>query len=320
MTSKEVLHMLLRIALGNETCFSLPSMVDWTELIAISYREGVAALAVEGLQILYNSIPDLDVELDSPALENMKYEWLGFALQLEDTNKLHNLRAAQLTRLFSDSGYRSCILKGQGNSLLYSNPNQRQCGDIDIWVEGGRKQVLRFLRSNNYNVEKTVVHHANLKLFPDVTVEVHYIPAWLYNIFTNRKLQRFFAIEANAQYNNLTELGFSMPQARFNLVYNAVHIYKHYFQNEYSLKQLVDYYYIIQHSTEKDRRDAMIVLKQVKLDKFVSWLMGQLEQNLGMSPDVAMCKATSGKCHRPCGELLSIIPWKVWHWFARRYF
>lgn len=320
--SVKILLQLLRAALGNEAAVGeLSSDIDWKEVIDLAFEQGVAAISVDGLQFsLELREESLEWALDSPELEALKYEWFGEVFQVESDYENHRQKAAELTRLFAEAGFRSCILKGLSNAMFYPNPSHRQCGDIDIWVEGGRKRVLKFLRSR-FKVGEAVVHHAHVEIFPDLSVEVHYLPAWLYNPFANRHLQRFFEQEADAQFGNMTPSGFACPQPKFNIVFNAVHIYKHYFQDEMTLKHLVDYYCILRYSSAEDRREAFRVLKQVGLGKFTAWLMGRLERELGLSPELVLCPASDTEtCHRPLGELLCILPWKIWHWFARKIF
>lgn len=48
--SANILFRLLRAALGDETEVSMPDDVDWNEVIDLSFNQGVAAIAVDGLQ------------------------------------------------------------------------------------------------------------------------------------------------------------------------------------------------------------------------------------------------------------------------------
>ena len=72
---------------------------------------------------------------------------MASVLQLEQRNELTNLRAQQLTKFFKNGGFRTCVLKGQGVALLYPNFKRRRCGDIDLWVEGERDDIVNFIRS-----------------------------------------------------------------------------------------------------------------------------------------------------------------------------
>ena len=49
--------------------------------------------------------------------------------------------AIHVSEWFRKKGFRTCILKGQGNAMMYPNPCSRTPGDFDIWVEGGDKRA-----------------------------------------------------------------------------------------------------------------------------------------------------------------------------------
>lgn len=315
MQSIEILYKLQRIALGNETDLSLPDSIDWEEVIKLSYSQAVPVQTCEGLESLYEKNPDMSIELDSPKYEDLRFEWCGQKLVLEELNKQHDKRVAQLTKIFAEHGFRTCLLKGQGCALMYPNPSVRNCGDIDLWVEGGRNKVLALLK-DNWNVHHIVNHHAEVDFFKDVAVEIHYIPAWLYNPIKDAKLQRFFNEETDAQFSNMTEKGFAVPTIKFNLVYLAVHLYKHIYEGNATIKQMTDYYYLLKASSYDDRRETYEFLKKLGLGSYVAYLMSCLHNNLGLSDDFLLC-TPSNKRHRPVSELLWLYPWKIGHFIWR---
>ena len=47
---------------------------------------------------------------------------------------------------FENEGFANCILKGQGNALLYPDHYMRTPGDIDIYLAGGRKRVMQYIK------------------------------------------------------------------------------------------------------------------------------------------------------------------------------
>ena len=53
--SVEILFQLLRIALGSEEKCDLPSGIDWKEVVDLSFDQGVAAIAVEGLGFAHDN-------------------------------------------------------------------------------------------------------------------------------------------------------------------------------------------------------------------------------------------------------------------------
>ena len=57
-SSSTILFHLLRAALGNEAVGALPSDIDWQEVIDLSFDQGVAAIAVDGLGFAHDNDDD----------------------------------------------------------------------------------------------------------------------------------------------------------------------------------------------------------------------------------------------------------------------
>ena len=142
---------------------------------------------------------------------------IAHAIQLEQRNELINLRAQQLTKFFKDGGFRTCVLKGQGIALLYPNPKRMLCGDIDLWVEGKRDDVVNYMRSKGVKVYDVHLVHATAEFFKDVPVEIHFRPSWMYNPFLDGKLQAFFASQASEQFSIMTR-----PLVSLILLYSSI--------------------------------------------------------------------------------------------------
>ena len=64
-----------------------------------------------------------------------------------------------------ENGFPNCILKGQGNALMYPDPYARVPGDIDIWLDGGREKILDFT-TKYYNRPYTSIH-VDFPMFAD---------------------------------------------------------------------------------------------------------------------------------------------------------
>ena len=62
-SSSHTLFSLLRAALGNEAVGALPSDIDWQEVIDLSFDQGVAAIAVDGLGFAHDNDDDNGLEL-----------------------------------------------------------------------------------------------------------------------------------------------------------------------------------------------------------------------------------------------------------------
>lgn len=152
--------------------------------------------------------------------------WIGVRLQTESLNKLQRKRTCEIFELFKHAGYRSCVLKGQGSSLYYPRPDDRQSGDIDIWVEGDRDTIIQFLKSKGYRIGHIDIKHADVEVFEDVPVEVHFQPSWMYSPSMNNRLNRFFNEYSSSQFLNYDgEVGFAHTTVEFDLVFfNSSHL------------------------------------------------------------------------------------------------
>jgi hypothetical protein len=151
--------------------------------------------------------------------------WMAESQMLEKANVRLNDAAIQVSEWFRKKGFRTCILKGQGNALMYPNPYSRTPGDIDIWVEGGDKRVISFVRSIS-PPEKACYHHIEFPSYKGVEVEVHYRPSFLLCFWHNRKLQKYYERVKEQQLNFFESLRLPfqrelhfLPKPLFNGLY-----------------------------------------------------------------------------------------------------
>ena len=86
---------------------------DWDALVDLSFDQGVAAIAVDGLQrSLELSAESFELELDSPELEDLKYEWFGEVFAREEDYGQQTGAIRKLVKLWSAAGLDTFALKG----------------------------------------------------------------------------------------------------------------------------------------------------------------------------------------------------------------
>lgn len=214
--------------------------VDWKELYAIAKKQCLVGVLFDGIK----KLPAEHVGMKKEQL----LQWMAESQMLEKANVRLNDAAIQVSEWFRKKGFRTCILKGQGNALMYPNPYSRTPGDIDIWVEGGDKRVISFVRSISPH-EKACYHHIEFPSYKGVEVEVHYRPSFLLCFWHNRKLQKYYERVKEEQFSHLVMLGeqgeIAIPTAEFNLIFQLTHIFSHLMNEGIGLRQLVDYYYVL---------------------------------------------------------------------------
>ena len=241
LKQQKIFFDFLRFCIGSDSEFpSSLKEADWKELYRIAQRQCLVGILFDGIQ----KLPPAEMGMSKDLL----LQWMMQCQMLEKANVRMNDAAIQVSEWFRKKGFRTCILKGQGNALMYPNPYSRTPGDIDIWVEGGDKRVISFVRSISPH-EKACYHHIGFPSYKSVEIEVHYRPSFLLCFWHNRKLQKYYERVKEEQFSYRVMLGeqgeIAIPTAEFNLIFQLTHIFSHLMNEGIGLRQLVDYYFVI---------------------------------------------------------------------------
>ena len=287
---------LIRVALEQRDCLSgIPNEEEWLELYEIANRQALTGVLYDGVLRLPAEQRPNDVFL---------LKWYGRVLKIEKQNKKMNDSCAVMTRKFQVDGRRHVILKGQGVANLYPNPLHRISGDIDVWMEGERSDIVAYMKKRA-TIDHIVFHHLCVELRNNVSVEVHFIPSMMYSYFSHRSLMRFFKRMSDVEFNNWVKIkdnGECLPISTFsfNRVYLLVHIYRHLFAEGIGLRQLMDYYYLLKHGfTEAERLSALEDIKSLHMTKFLSAVMYVEQKVFGLPAENCLIAANEKE-----GELL----------------
>lgn len=234
---------LVQVALGRRDKLThTPSESEWAMLFAMAKKQ-----AIEG--VVFTALDKLTSSNQKPS-QSVLFEWIGLSEYIKTQNRIVNERCVEITKLFADAGFRTCILKGQGNALMYPEPLLRTSGDIDIWVEGLREEIKKFVRERSPKAQDSDMH-IDFPIFQDVEVEVHYKPRYSPVPKYEKRLQKWFQEQASEQFSNYVSLTggngneICVPTARFNVVQQMTHIMGHFFVEGIGLRQFIDYYYVL---------------------------------------------------------------------------
>lgn len=295
---------LLQIALGNlDRLSKAPSAEEWEEIYAESERQAITGILLHGIEKLPAEQRPAKVFL---------LQWIGVGEIIKQQNSLLNGRCKELTSNLSAAGLHPTILKGQGIAQCYPETLQklRQPGDIDVYVDCGLRKALEYAESLGQKNVEWDYKHLHLKLWDDTEVEMHYHVEVLLNLWKNRKLQKWFAKHREAMFCNLNlndnlDLNsntdrtndtnrFVTPTVEFNVFYILLHIYRHFLYEGVGLRQIVDYYFVLdkfylsrirefENSTNLPDSYAVKAVEVFGMTRFAKGLMWVMHEALGMS-------------------------------------
>lgn len=212
---------------------------DWKELYRIAQKQAL-------LGVLFHGIRRLPKEL-APE-QKLLMQWMVLAEMI----RKHNIKLFQdsvkVCQNFESEGFTNCIFKGQGNALLYPDPYMRTPGDIDIYLSGGRKKIMKYVDQVCPN-QVMRYHHVDFPVMK-TAIEVHFTPSYMFYPIHNRRMQKWFKEVMGEQCNHRVSLpdGYGeihVPQVSFNVIYILSHLYRHIFTEGIGLRQLLDYYFVL---------------------------------------------------------------------------
>ena len=212
---------------------------DWKELYAIAQKQAL-------LGVLFHGIRRLPKEL-APE-QKLLMQWMVMAEQIRKQNIRLFQDSVKVCQNFENEGFANCILKGQGNALLYPDPYMRTPGDIDIYLSGGRRKIMKYVDQVCPN-QAMRYHHVDFPVMK-TAIEVHFTPSYMFCPIHNRRMQKWFKEVMGEQCAHRVSLpdGYGeihVPQVSFNVIYILSHLYRHIFTEGIGLRQLLDYYYVV---------------------------------------------------------------------------
>lgn len=282
---KDLFFEFIRLSIGTGQELSRhPSDDEWKILYSMSVKQSLIGICFAGVRKYVDIAKSNKEDIVFP--EKLYYRWLGLAASIWQRNELLNMRCVELQDLIQQAGFRSFIMKGQGNAIMYGDlASYRQSGDIDIFLDGGSERIIDFV-NKNYPTREINELELHYHCFNDVDVEIHFRPFTM-DAPKDRILQSFFDCHVDECFKNKNKLGFFVPSAKFNIVHQLVHIHHHLFYEGVGLRQLMDYYYLLKSVDTK--KINVGIIKNLGLNRFTSALMWVLEHVFGLEQEKMLC-------------------------------
>jgi len=278
---------LLQFSMGISKKVPDTTDTNWEAMLATAKKQSLAG-------IIYYGIGKLPKE-QRPE-KKIRLKWYVLAEKIKQRNQTLNQLAIRMVEQYKADGFQVCLLKGQGNALMYPDPIIRNPGDIDLWVkqagekydiEATRKAVNDYVKAHYKNPELRYYHAEYV--VDKIPVEAHYMPSIMNNPMYNKRLQRWFSDRMDEQCQHIVDLPdgvgqIPVPTFEFNVVFQLSHMMHHYFDEGIGLRQMMDYYYLLrsidngqwtsQRHTLSERIDNLEeTLKYLNLYKFAGAVM-----------------------------------------------
>ena len=238
----------LKYCLGYKGDMSkIVARMGWQELYSFASKQAILGLCFEGIERLGKEYPE---ELkQNPIGRELLMTWMGKAQQIRRQNMKVNVMAGKLFSMLREGGLRCCILKGQGNALMYPNPYSRTPGDIDVWIDASRERIMEYTQKKFELGDDIRLQHLETSL-DGVPVELHFFPCSMNNPIYHARLQKWFKRNADLQCSNVVGLpdgagDVAVPTTAFNVVYQLTHLYHHFFDEGIGMRQIIDYFLVV---------------------------------------------------------------------------
>lgn len=293
----ETVFELVRYAVDEKCALPDLSDVDWEEFSTFSKQQAITGVMFDLVQRLGGK------EVGVP--RQLLLNWYMQVEKIQKRNELVDKCAVKLTQQLEQKGFRSCLLKGQGNAVMYPRPSARVPGDIDLIVipdnlsgrpkdEAARRNAIMAFVKKVHPQAELRYQHVDLPIIKGVPVELHFIPCIVNNPLYHRRMQKWFGERMDDQCQNKVELpngvgSVPAPTIEFNVVYQLAHMMHHFFDEGIGLRQMMDYYYLLK-SAEKESRiielkNISSTLHYLNLYHFAGAVMYVMREAFGMSED-----------------------------------
>ena len=318
---EELFFQLIQVAIGTRTILSaVPTAEEWVEIYETAKKQAVVGICFAGVERLPKE------QLPPP---RMIRQWAVKADRIKDENAGLNKECVQVSRFFGKYGFETCILKGQSNYANYPEWLQglRTPGDIDIWIRPKDEESLsdtqrQALADHQLTIsskrpvrsaiefcqrvkkgEYVYYHNLDFPVLQKTPVEVHYRPTFLYCMWRNRRLQKWISSfclntsdtkspinRRSMQYND-----FTIAPLEFNVVFQLLHLYKHIFEEGIGLRQLLDYYFVLNAARDLPRPEILKIIKSLNLSDFCGAVMNVMREVFALEEEVMLCEPNTKK-------------------------
>ncbi len=246
---------LLRLGLGTESADGWKSVgrdglddvvraksgeaeADWMKICALGVEQGVAAVMMDGLQMLMESGKMSHECLPS---RTVRMKWLAHTMQVEKKCRTQYALAKELAQVYSEHSIRTVVLKGIAAGLNYPNPDRRPCGDLDCFLMGDYAKGNDVAEAVGAKVGKGFYKHSHIE-YKGLTVENH---QFCTAVRGSKRVKSFERLLQSLLRDEGTQIigdsHLECPSPMFNALFLTHHAQRHFLTEGIALRHICDW-------------------------------------------------------------------------------
>lgn len=233
-----ILFYLLRVAIGTAGAGECSFCeVSWQKVYALARKQGVLAIAFDGLTKLFEH----DKEFAKSFPQPVKLQWINAVFNIEQRYERQRAVCAELAEKWAEQGVRTLCLKGMAFSTFYPVSEHRECGDFDCYLYDDYAKGNAIARELGAVVDDGWYKHSEI-VYRKVMVENHqYIVA----VRGGKKMKQLHAllddIARTEERKQIFDTKIEMPSPLFNALFMNHHSLSHFLSEGIRLRHILDW-------------------------------------------------------------------------------
>lgn len=275
MFTKEINTLFSIIHTGLGTSFQgeelkIPQDINWDCIFRIAQRQGVLAIAWDGISRLLDNGATLTIP------RSLKLKWgINSEIVAERYHKQW-VAATDIADRFHERGIQTTVLKGFALSQHYPIPEHRPCGDLDCFLMGRYEDGNCTAEACGAKVERDFYVHSHIE-YKGLTIENHQFCTPIRGSKKAKDFEREIQqIIKNEPLNPICDSHLLSPSPLFTALHLAHHTRRHFISEGIALRHLIDWAMLVNGlSKEIDWKRFALLLREFDqgLARFAEALM-----------------------------------------------
>ena len=235
---ENILFRLVRIAIGTEGVESFDAKdVAWGKLYNLARKQGVLAIAFDGLTRLFEA----DKELVKSFPQPLKLQWINALFTIEQRYDHSRTVCAELAEKWAEQGIETLCLKGMAFSTYYPTPNHRECGDFDCYLYDNYEKGNVIARELGAKLDESMYKHSEM-IYRKVMIENH---RFIVAVRGGKKMKQLHTqldhIARTEERKAIFDTKIEMPSPMFNALFMSHHSLTHFLSEGIRLRHILDW-------------------------------------------------------------------------------